>query len=145
MLIQIEEPEEGGAGEGLAVGMDFGAISLRVALSIGGNGEVLGGAADETVPMLVTVTPEGRLVAGSIEPGRPVLDIRRLLGSGATVAAGGLIYSAADLAVELLELAKMRAERALGQAIGRAVATVPPEFDQMARLALLGALGRAGL
>jgi hypothetical protein len=148
MLIQIEEPSERPAEDGVAAGIDFGATGLRIALSAGGNGEVLSGPdGTDFVPAVVTIGADGRLAVGAAtdETGTAISNLRSLLGGGPPLLPAGPPRSAADLAAEVLELIKVRGEAVLGRNVTRAVVTVLPELDQTGRIELMAAIDQAGI
>jgi molecular chaperone HscA len=146
-LIQIEEPRRERdplEDRGIALGLELAAAGLRLAIAVGGNVEIVTGAAgDAFLPGTVGYDADGDLVAGRdgladmsrIDP--VVLAIPDQLdprGKSATERLAALIKTARR---DLATLAK--------RPVTQAVATVPLGHGPAARAAMLQAVEAAGL
>jgi molecular chaperone HscA len=160
---------------GAAIGIDLGTTNSLAALSTGQKPEALRDARGKAlVPSVVAYLPDGPLVGEEArrvlldQPGLVVSSIKRLMGRGAAdikaiagtlpydvapAAEGGMVrirvgsrvLSPVEVSADILRAVKARAEAALGQAVGRAVITVPAYFDDAARTATRDAARLAGL
>src|SRR5580704_4789738 len=147
-LIQIEEPgsHEAALGdEGIAIGLELTASCLRLAASVGGNAELIGGPSGgpDFLPALAGYDEAGVLSAGrsgltdQTAIGWPVLadpmaiDAR---GAGAAERVAALIAAARHLLL-----------RRLGRPIGGVVAIVPADAVAGERLALMQAVEAGGM
>ena len=159
---------------GLAVGIDLGTTNSVVAIARDGHAEVLRDPEGRALlPSVVAygdtveVGHPARAVALDA-PDRVVASIKRLMGRGAAdlqtlagvfpyelgppaeggmarLAIAGRLLTPVEISAEILRALTARAEAALGQAVDRAVITVPAYFDDAARTATRDAARLAGL
>jgi len=155
MLLQIEEPSAKPDDElpdpGLAIGIELTDRSLRIAVSIGGNAEVVpGGEGGDFLPTLIAYDADGDRVSGddalmlAKESARdPSWIGHAALAQPDAVDARGA--TAADRLSQLVLQAKRRMERAARRLVTRAVVVAPLTADQPARLALIQAIEATGI
>ncbi len=158
-----------------AIGIDLGTTNSLVAIVHDGKPEVLTDDHGEAlVPSIVAYRDSQPLVGRQAvavlaqDPDRVIASVKRLMGRAAgdlktlggvlpyrlaPPAAGGMlrlaigdrILTPVEISADILRALKARAERALGQAVDRAVITVPAYFDDAARSATKDAARLAGL
>ena len=146
-LIQIEEPNRNTdplEDQGIAVGLELGPTGLRLAIAVGGNVEIVAGAAGgDFLVGIVGYDADGDLVAGTaglvdatrVDPGLLAIpDQLDPRGKSATERLAALIATARR---DLSLLAK--------RPVTRAVASVPLGHGPAARAAMLQAVEAAGL
>jgi molecular chaperone DnaK (HSP70) len=136
----------------VVVGIDLGTTNSEVAAFIDGGVRVLGPASDKMLPSCVGVSPDGELLVGEaalnqqrIYPERTIRSIKRKMGSAETVMLGGSGYSPQEISALILKELAAWAQRDLGQAVERAVITVPAYFSDAQRTATREAGMMAGL
>ncbi|WP_344611788.1 Hsp70 family protein [Dactylosporangium salmoneum] len=135
------------------VGIDLGTTNASVGLLEQGRVRLLPNAEGaETTPSVVAVTADGAALAGAAaarqamtNPDGTVRAAKLKVGTGWSIARGGVRYSAEDLLTLLVARLHVDAESYVDGPIRGAVLTVPASFDQRQRLALAGAVRRAGL
>ena len=160
---------------GLAVGIDLGTTNSVVVMARGGKAEVVRDAQGRALVPSVVAYRDGEVLVGEAarrelldRPEIVVSSIKRLMGRGAAdlktlagalpyelapAADGGMVrlaiagrtVSPVEISADILRALKGRAEIALGQAVDRAVITVPAYFDDAARTATRDAARLAGL
>lgn len=160
---------------GLAVGIDLGTTNSVVAIARDSKAEVLRDERGRALlPSVVAYTPDGPIVGHEARaqlldsPDGVVSSIKRLMGRGADdlkalagvlpyelgppaeggmarLVIGGRLLTPVEISAEILRAVRVRAEKALGQAVDRAVITVPAYFDDAARTATRDAARVAGL
>ncbi|HWK43832.1 MAG TPA: Hsp70 family protein [Stellaceae bacterium] len=155
MLLQIEEPSAKPDDEppdpGLAIGIELTDTSLRIAISIGGNAEIVPGAqGGDFLPAIMAYDADGDRVVGddavalAHDPARgPSWVGHPALAQPDAVDARGA--TAIDRLSLLVLEAKRRVERAARRFVTRAVVVAPITADQAARLALIQAIEAAGI
>jgi molecular chaperone DnaK len=135
------------------VGIDLGTTNSEIALYRNGRPEIL---ADEQgrkiLPSVVGLTETGELLVGEearnqwlLYPDRTVRSIKRRMGQAATVQMAGREYTPQEISAIILKRLKEIAETRLGQAVRKAVITVPAYFSDTQRQATREAGEIAGL
>ncbi len=138
---------------GAAVGIHLGTAKSQVALLRDGRpqpiADPLTGRA--IVPSLVALDPEGRILVGESAmatvdlPGRGVREVKRLMGTNATVALGDEEYRPEEVSAIILTHLRRMAESYVGEPVTAAVISVPANFGEAARTATYNAARVAGL
>jgi molecular chaperone HscA len=156
-LLQIHEPGQTPlphAGEqGIAVGIDLGTTHSVVAVSEGGNAQVLRNIHGHALMPSVVAIRDGEYRVGY--EAKALLDkgdahaigsFKRHMHAAATLLnVGGEHLSPVQLSAEILKALKAQAEKSLGREVTQAVITVPAYFDDSARQATKDAAKLAGL
>jgi molecular chaperone DnaK (HSP70) len=135
------------------VGIDLGTTNSEIALYRNGRPEIL---ADEQgrkiLPSVVGLSEAGDLLVGEearnqwlLYPDRTVRSIKRRMGHPATVRMGGREYTPQEISAIILKRLKSIAEFRVGQAVRKAVITVPAYFSDTQRQATREAGEIAGL
>jgi molecular chaperone DnaK len=128
------------------VGIDLGTTFSLVATVDQGRPRIIADQGECLIPSVVGFTPEadgeGKLLVGTparnqavVEPENTVKSIKRSMGTDARVSLGGQLYTPQEISAFILRTLKYMAERDLGQAVERAVITVPAYFPDAARQA----------
>ena len=135
----------------LIVGIDLGTTNSEIAAFVGGEVQVLG-PGTKMLPSCVGFSPTGDLLVGEaarnqqlLYPERTVRSIKRRMGSSETVELGGKAFSPQEISAIILRELMEWARKALGQAVSRAVITVPAYFSDAQRNATREAGAIAGL
>jgi molecular chaperone HscA len=156
-LLQIHEPGQTPlphAGErGIAVGIDLGTTHSVVAVSEGGNAQVLRNIHGHALTPSVVWMKSGEVHVGfeakaALDKGNKnaIGSFKRQMHQAATLLEFGTEKrSPVELSAEILKSLKVQAERALGREVTQAVITVPAYFDDAARQATKDAARLAGL
>ena len=134
------------------IGIDLGTTYSEVAVLRDGKVEIVRDNGETMMPSCVGLTPEGELLVGTaarnqylVYPERTIRSIKRSMGSTERVPLGDKTYLPQEISAIILRELKARAERALGQQVGRAVITVPAYFSDAQRQATREAGQLAGL
>ncbi len=134
------------------LGIDLGTTTSEVAAIVGGEVQVLAVDGERTMPSVVGLTPDNRILVGTparnqypLYPTRTVKSIKRLMGSSQQVVLGRHSYSPPEISALILRRLKTRAETVLGRSLPRAVITVPAYFSDAQRQATRDAGHIAGL
>jgi molecular chaperone DnaK len=134
------------------IGIDLGTTNSEVAVIRDGQPVVLEEDGDPILPSVVGLDPQGRLLVGRaarnqfvLAPERTIRSIKRKMGQEVTVPLGDQKYTPQEVSAILLRTLKRRAEKALGQAVSKAVITVPAFFNDGQRQATREAGELAGL
>ena len=134
------------------VGIDLGTTNSEVAAYLDGGVRVLGPNSSKMLPSCVGIAPSGELLVGEsalnqqrIYPERTVRSIKRKMGSNETVMVAGKGFSPPEISALILKELAEWARRELGQAVNRAVITVPAYFSDVQRNATREAGALAGL
>jgi molecular chaperone DnaK len=124
------------------VGIDLGTTFSAVAHVQSGVPAILPNGAERIVPSVVGFTPAGALVVGTparnqyvLYPEHTVRSIKRRMGTDLPVTLHGRDYTPAEISAIILREMKRIAETDLGEAVERAVITVPAYFSDAARQA----------
>lgn len=135
------------------IGIDLGTTYSCVAVMEGGKPQVIVNAEGaRTTPSVVGFTRTGERIVGHLakrqavtNPTRTVLSIKREMGSNKRVTIDGVGYSPEQISAMILQKLKADAETYIGEAITKAVVTVPAYFDDSQRQATRDAGQIAGL
>ncbi|MDP2832121.1 MAG: Hsp70 family protein [Pseudomonadota bacterium] len=137
----------------IIVGIDLGTTNSEVAVVRDGRVEVI--AISEGVrilPSMVGLADDGALLVGEaarnqyvLRPERTVRSIKRRMGEATRVSLGDKDYSPQEISALILRRLKQIAENHLGQAVNKAVITVPAYFSDAQRQATREAGEIAGL
>ncbi|MFL5253485.1 MAG: Hsp70 family protein [Rhodopila sp.] len=135
------------------VGIDLGTTNSEIAIYRNGRPEVLADAQGRIiVPSVVGLSETGDLLVGEearnqamLYPERTVRSIKRRMGSDARVHLGERDYSPQEISAIILSRLKEIAQQRLGQAVRKAVITVPAYFSDAQRQATREAGEIAGL
>lgn len=156
-FLQIHEPGQTPlphAGEqGIAIGIDLGTTHSVVAVSEGGNAQVLRNIHGHALTPSVVLLKNGATKVGfeakaalDKQDAHAIGSFKRHMHEAATrLNIGGIEKSPVELSAEILKSLKALAERALGRSVTQAVITVPAYFDDAARAATKDAATLAGM
>lgn len=135
------------------IGIDLGTTYSCVAVMEGGKPQVIVNAEGaRTTPSVVGFTRTGERIVGHLakrqavtNPTRTVLSIKREMGTNKRITIDGVGYSPEQISAMILQKLKADAETYIGEAITKAVVTVPAYFDDSQRQATRDAGQIAGL
>ncbi len=136
-----------------AIGVDLGTTYTVVATIQDGRPVVIPNAEGQHLtPSVVAFTDGAEPLVGQqakdqavVNPQRTVFSIKRRMGSGYRVRAGGRAYTPQEISSFILQKVKADAQRYLGEEISQAVVTVPAYFNDLQRQATKEACALAGL
>jgi molecular chaperone DnaK len=124
------------------IGIDLGTTFSAVGHVRRGQPVILPNKAERIVPSVVGFTPAGQLIVGAparnqhvLYPELTVRSIKRKMGTDEKVPLNGRDYTPAEISALILREMKRIAEANLGEAVTRAVITVPAFFSDAARQA----------
>lgn len=134
------------------VGIDLGTSTSEISILKDGKPVVLANHIGEQItPSVVGRLEDGSIIVGKdakdqylARPQDTVMEIKRAMGKGKTIKFAGESHTPEDLSSEILKYLKICAEEVLGEAIHRAVITVPAYFDDEQRKATVKAGQLAG-
>jgi molecular chaperone DnaK len=136
----------------IIIGIDLGTTNSEVAIVENGKVHVIADAGKKIVPSFVGIGDDGEILTGEtarnqylIYPERTVKSIKRLMGQNTQVVMAGKPYSPQEISAIILKRLKSIAEQYAGQAISKAVITVPAYFSDAQRQATREAGEIAGL
>lgn len=136
----------------IIIGIDLGTTNSEVAIVENGKVHVIAEAGKKIVPSFVGIGDNGEILTGEtarnqylIYPERTVKSIKRLMGQDTHVVMAGNSYSPQEISAIILKRLKSIAEQYVGQAISKAVITVPAYFSDAQRQATREAGEIAGL
>ncbi|MCG3153038.1 MAG: Chaperone protein DnaK [bacterium] len=135
------------------VGIDLGTTNSVVALIEGGEPTVIvNQEGDRTTPSVVAFTDDGERLVGKAaknqaiqNPDRTVASIKRDMGSARKVRINDKDYTPQEISAFILSKLKAAAEAYLGEAVTKAIITVPAYFEDGQRKATMEAGQIAGL
>ena len=138
---------------GRIVGIDLGTSTSEIAVLKDGKPYVIPNHKGEAItPSVVGISDEGKIIVGSeareqilLKPEDTVIEVKRLMGSDAKVLMGGKQYTPQEISAFLLKYLAECASSHLGEAVDRAVITVPAYFSDEQRRATVEAGRIAGL
>ncbi len=156
-LLQIHVPGQTplphASEQGVAIGIDLGTTHSVVAVSDGGNAQVLRNIHGHALTPSVVLLKNGESKVGF--EAKAALDKgdanatgsfkRHMHQAAIKLNIGGIEKSPVELSAEVLKTLKAQAEKALGRSVTQAVITVPAYFDDSARQATKDAARLAGL
>ncbi len=133
-------------------GIDLGTTNSLVAIVEDGRPRVLARGDERLVPSVVSLSDDGRIIVGQtalnqfvLAPERTVRSIKRKMGADERVRLDDREYSPEEISAFILRHLKTMAEEVLGEAVDRAVITVPAYFNDAQRNATKRAGELAGL
>lgn len=136
----------------IIIGIDLGTTNSEVAIVENGKVHVIAESGKKIVPSFVGIGDNGEILTGEtarnqylIYPERTVKSIKRLMGQDTHVVMAGHSYSPQEISAIILKRLKSIAEQYVGQAISKAVITVPAYFSDAQRQATREAGEIAGL
>ena len=119
------------------IGIDLGTTNSEVAVVQQGQPVMLSEDGDPILPSVVGLDPTGKLLVGRaarnqfvLAPERTVRSIKRKMGQEVMVSLGTQSYRPQEISAMILRTLKVRAERALGHPVSKAVITVPAFFTE---------------
>ena len=135
------------------IGIDLGTTNSCVAVLEGGEPKVIANAeGDRTTPSVVAFSKNGDELVGITakrqavtNPDNTISSIKRKMGTSEKVEANGKKYTAEEISAKILMKLKKDAESYLGEAVNKAVITVPAYFNDAERQATKNAGKIAGL
>ncbi len=134
------------------IGIDLGTTNSEVAVIRSGQPVVLADDNGPILPSIVGLDSKGELLVGHaarnqfvLAPERTVRSIKRKMGQDVTVSLGESAYTPQEISAMILRTLKLRAEKALGHPVSKAVITVPAFFTEGQRDATREAGELAGL
>ncbi|MDD1620545.1 MAG: Hsp70 family protein [Methylococcaceae bacterium] len=136
----------------IIIGIDLGTTNSEVAIVENGKVTVISEAGKKILPSFVGIDDKGEILVGEtarnqylIYPERTIKSIKRLMGQDAQVVMAGHHYTPQEISAIILKRLKTIAEQYVGQAISKAVITVPAYFSDAQRQATHEAGQIAGL
>lgn len=124
------------------IGIDLGTTYSAMALVRDGTPEILPHGDERIMPSVVGISPAGGLLVGAparnqyaLYPEQTARSVKRKMGQNDRVTLGDRSYTPQEISAMILRELKRAAEVGLGQAVERAVITVPAYFSDMARQA----------
>lgn len=134
------------------LGIDLGTTNSVLALTENGKPQLCRIDGDFLLPSVVGVSAEGEMLVGKpaynqwvAAPERTVRSIKRRMGKEEAVEMAGQTYTPQEISALILRTIKEAAEERLGDAVTRAVITVPAYFNEVQRQATMEAGAIAGL
>lgn len=137
---------------GRMIGIDLGTTNSVLGVIRNGTPLLLNVQGVRLLPSVVGISPQNELLVGTparnqwvVAPDRTVRSIKRKMGKDERVMMAGKAYTPQEISAFILRAIKEAAERALGEAVSRAVITVPAYFNEVQRQATIEAGTIAGL
>ena len=134
------------------LGIDLGTTNSEVAIIRDGKPFVVEEDGDPILPSFVGLADDGKLLVGKaarnqwiVAPERTVKSIKRKMGQDVKITLGAQEYRPQEISAMILRALKDRAAAHLGQAVKKAVITVPAYFNDDQRSATREAGELAGL
>jgi molecular chaperone DnaK (HSP70) len=134
------------------IGIDLGTTNSEVSLVEQGKVTVIADGDKNILPSFVGIDDNGEIIVGEtarnqylVYPERTVKSIKRLMGQNTQVDLADQTYSPQEISAIILKRLKAIAEKHLGQAVSKAVITVPAYFSDAQRKATHEAGEIAGL
>jgi molecular chaperone DnaK (HSP70) len=136
----------------IIIGIDLGTTNSEVAIVEHGKVRVIADGGKKILPSFVGIDDNGDILVGEtarnqylVYPERTVKSIKRLMGQNTQVDLAGQSYTPQEISAIILKRLKAIAEQHVGQAISKAVITVPAYFSDAQRQATREAGEIAGL
>ncbi len=136
----------------IIIGIDLGTTNSEVAVVEAGRSRIIEVDGAKLLPSVVGLADDGALLVGqaarnqyALYPERTIRSIKRRMGEDTKVAMGAKSYTPQEISALILARLKQAAERDLGQAVTKAVITVPAYFSDAQRQATRDAGELAGL
>lgn len=137
---------------GKIIGIDLGTTNSVLGLIRNGTPTLLDVQGERLLPSVVGLSPQNELLVGTparnqwtVAPDRTIRSIKRKMGSSDKVEMADNRYTPQEISAFILRTIKEAAEAATGEAIDRAVITVPAYFNEVQRQATIEAGAIAGL
>lgn len=134
------------------IGIDLGTTNSEVAIVQDGKVQIIDVDGARLLPSVVGLADDGALLVGqaarnqyALYPERTVRSIKRRMGDDQKVEMGEQAYTPQEISALILRRLKRAAEEHLGEAVGKAVITVPAYFSDAQRQATRDAGELAGL
>ncbi|MBN1993290.1 MAG: Hsp70 family protein [Anaerolineae bacterium] len=134
------------------VGIDLGTTNSAVAIVKNGQPKIIASGEQRIMPSVVSYSQQTGWLVGqpalnqyALNPDNTVRSIKRKIGSAEKVQLGGRDFSPQEISAFILRELKTIAEKELGQAVNKAVITVPAYFTNAQRQATQEAGEIAGL
>jgi molecular chaperone DnaK len=134
------------------IGIDLGTTNSAVAVTRDNIPTLIPVHDQLILPSVVGISSQGELLVGTparnqwiASPENTVRSIKRKMGSSETVEMAGETYTPQEISAFILREIKQAVETELGQAVTRAVITVPAYFNEVQRQATIEAGEIAGL
>ncbi len=134
------------------IGIDLGTTNSEVALIRDGRSQVLDVDGAPILPSVVGLAEDGSLLVGraarnqyALYPDRTIRSVKRRMGEDVRLSMGEQSYSPQEISALILKRLKHAAEQQLGDAVHKAVITVPAYFSDAQRQATRDAGELAGL
>ncbi len=136
----------------IIIGIDLGTTNSEVAVLRDGRPEVLEIDGSRILPSIVGLADDGALLVGqaarnqyALYPERTIRSVKRRMGEDVLLPMGDQSYSPQEVSALILKRLKAAAEAQLGEAVEKAVITVPAYFSDAQRQATRNAGELAGL
>lgn len=136
----------------IIIGIDLGTTNSEVAIVENGQAHVITDNGKKILPSFVGIDDQGEILVGEtarnqylVYPERTIKSIKRLMGQDTHVDLSGHSYTPQEISAIILKRLKAIAEQYLGQAVNKAVITVPAYFSDAQRQATRDAGEIAGL
>ncbi|RLA23809.1 MAG: heat-shock protein Hsp70, partial [Gammaproteobacteria bacterium] len=136
----------------IIIGIDLGTTNSEVSVVENGKVTVISDGDKKMLPSFVGLDDNGKVIVGEtalnqylVYPERTLKSIKRLMGQDTQVELAGQTYSPQEISAIILQRLKAIAESHLGQAVSKAVITVPAFFSDAQRQATREAGEIAGL
>jgi molecular chaperone DnaK (HSP70) len=136
----------------IIIGIDLGTTNSEVAIVQDGCARLIEVDGSKLLPSVVGLADDGTLLVGqaarnqfALYPERTIRSIKRRMGEDTKVAMGDQSYTPQEISALILKRLKQAAETDLGQAVTKAVITVPAYFSDAQRQATRDAGELAGL
>jgi molecular chaperone DnaK len=136
----------------IIIGIDLGTTNSEVAVVENGRVLVIADNNKKILPSFVGIDDQGDILVGEparnqylVYPERTIKSIKRLMGQDTQVNLAGHAYAPQEISAIILKRLKAIAEQYVGQAVTKAVITVPAYFSDAQRQATREAGEIAGL
>lgn len=136
----------------IIIGIDLGTTNSEVAVVEQGKVTVIADGDKKILPSFVGIDDNGDVIVGEtarnqylVYPERTVKSIKRLMGQNTQIDLSGQSYTPQEISAIIIKRLKTIAENYLGQAVSKAVITVPAYFSDAQRQATREAGEIAGL
>ncbi|MBK1722193.1 Hsp70 family protein [Thiocystis violacea] len=136
----------------IIIGIDLGTTNSEVAVVQGGRTHIIEIDGSKILPSVVGIADDGSLLVGHtarnqyvLYPERTVRSVKRRMGEDVSLEMGEQSYKPQEISALILQRLKRAAEEHLGQAVSKAVITVPAYFSDAQRQATRDAGQLAGL